>query len=86
MLRLAQNLFRRPSIRMGSVDNARIGRTHIKNAQFVSFLEVQGMRMGTDRHDASLRRRRAAKLFLVFLLGVGFAWFALESAQALSMF
>ncbi len=77
----------RPAIRMGPVDNSRIQTTHTKNAQFISYLVESGFRqVNVDRYEASLRRRRAVKVFLLLALSAGGAWVIIESARALSMF
>ena len=72
---------------MGSVDNSRIRTTSTKNAQFISYLVESGFRqVNVDRYEVSLRRRRAFKVTLFWLLGAGGAWVVVESARALSMF
>ena len=64
MLRLLKNLFRRPPIRMGLVDDARIHRTRIRNAQFVSFVDASGCfeTRCPDRFDRSCSSRRRMEL------------------------
>lgn len=83
-----KSLFRRPAIQMGRVDNSRIQRTRIRNAQFVSFVvETGSLRpFTTDRYDARLRRRKLVKALLSLSFAGGAAWVVLESAKALSMF
>ncbi len=88
MLRLLANLFRRPAIRMGRVDNARIRRTSIRNAQFVSFVDSSGCFAARrpDRHDRKLRFQKLMRA-AVALAGVGgLGWVVLESARAISHF
>ena len=48
---------------MGRVDNARIRRTAIRNAQFVSFVDASGCfdRRQPDRFDRRLRRLKLIK-------------------------
>jgi hypothetical protein len=88
MLRLLLNLFRRPPIRMGRVDNARIHRTRIRNAQFVSFVDASGgfQARRPDRHDRRLRRQKLVKAALALLGAGGLGWVVLESARAISQF
>jgi hypothetical protein len=72
---------------MWSVDNSRIQTTCTKNAQFISYLVESGFRqVNVDRYEAGLRRRRAFKVALFWLLGAGCTWVVVESARALSMF
>jgi hypothetical protein len=88
MLRLLKNLFRRPAIRMGRVDNSRINTTQLRNAQFVSFISQSGSLspVNTDRYENRLRRRKQLKLFLTLTFTAGGAWVVLESARALTLF
>ena len=83
-----KNLFHRPAIRMGRVDNSMIRTTRLRNAQFVSFMS-QGdslTPMSTDRYDSKLRRRKLLKLAFALSLAGGLAWVILESAHAITMF
>lgn len=88
MLSVLKNLFHRPAIRMGRVDNSRIQTTRLRNAQFVSFVvETGSLRpFSTDRFDVRLRRRKLVKAALTLSFAAGVAWVVLESAKALSMF
>lgn len=88
MLRLLKNLLRRPAIRMGRVDNARIHRTRIRNAQFVSFVDASGCfeSRRPDRHDRRLRRQKLVRAVLRLAAAGGLGWIALESVRAIAMF
>jgi hypothetical protein len=88
MLYPLKNLFHRPAIRMGRVDNSIIQTTRLRNAQFVSFMSQNDSLcpMAFDRYDAKLRRRKRLKLALIFAVVAGLAWVILESAHAISMF
>jgi hypothetical protein len=88
MLRAFLSLFRRPPVRMGRVDNTRIRRTRIRNAQFISFISEHRCitARNTDHHDQRLRRFRIVKTGLVLALAAGLAWVIMESAKAISMF
>lgn len=88
MLRILLNLFRRPPIRMGRVDNGNIRRTRIRNAQFVSFFSESNCvsRGNPDRHDQRLRRLKLVKSFVVLALAAGLAWVVVESVRAISIF
>lgn len=88
MLRWLKNLFRRPPIRMGLVEDPRLRRTKIRNAQFVSFVDASGCfdARRPDRFDRKLRRQKFLKA--LFTLGAtgGLGWVVLESARAISQF
>lgn len=88
MLRLLKNLFRRPPIRMGRVDNARIHRTRLRNAQFVSFVDASGCfeARRPDRFDRKLRRQKLLRAAAALLGAGGLGWVVLESARAISQF
>jgi hypothetical protein len=88
MLYPLKNLFHRPAIRMGRVDNSIIQTTRLRNAQFVSFMSQSDSLapMSLDRYDTKLRRRRRYKTVLIFGMIAGLAWVILESAHAISMF
>ncbi len=88
MLRLLRNFFRRPAIRMGRVDNTRIRRTAIRNAQFVSFVDASGCfeSRRPDRFDRRLRRQKLIKALVALAGAGGLGWVALESARAIASF
>lgn len=88
LLRMLTNLFRRPPVRMGRVDNSRIRTTRIRNAGFVSFITAHGglRSRNTDHHDARLRRLKLAKLIALTAMSAGGAWIVIESARALTLF
>ena len=89
MLRaLLQAIFHRPLYRFGKVDNSRIRRTTLRNAQFVSFMSQQGLgrTRHTDRHDSRLRRQKYGRLAVICAVGTFVVWVGIESARALSMF
>lgn len=89
MLRaLIQAIFHRPTYRFGKVDNARIHRTRLRNAQFVSFMAQQGLGRTrySDSHDARLRRQKYMRVAVTCGVIGAVAWVGLESARALSMF
>jgi len=85
---LLQAIFHRPLYRFGKVDNTRIRRTTLRNAQFVSFMSQQGLGRArhTDRHDARLRRQKLGRLAVICAVGTFVVWVGIESARALSMF
>jgi hypothetical protein len=88
MLRAFLSLFRRPPVRMGRVDNARIQRTRIRNAQFVSFIDASGCHGArhADRHDQRLRRQKLLRGLLALAGAGGLGWVVVESARAIAMF
>lgn len=88
MLRLLKNLFRRPPIRMGRVDNARIRRSPVRSAQFVSFVDASGCfeARRPDRFDRRLRRQKFFKILVTLAGAGGLGWVVLESARAISSF
>ena len=81
-------LFHRPTYRFGKVDNSRIRRTTLRNAQFVSFMSQQGLGRvsNPDAHDARLRRQRILRVVAATGAIVAIVWIGVESAKALSMF
>ncbi|MDF9828019.1 hypothetical protein M2447_002127 [Ereboglobus sp. PH5-10] len=88
IFRMLRNLFRRPTIRMGRVDNSRIRRTAIRNSGFVSFISENGCvtRKSTDHHESRMRRLRFAKVVAYLALGAGGTWVIVESVRALTLF
>lgn len=85
MLRFLVNFFRRPAIRFGLARDRRGGR--LRDPRFVSFMSQSNRRsLDTDLQDALLRSRKLARPAMVAAALVGVAWFALESAKALSIF
>ncbi|MFH1497383.1 MAG: hypothetical protein ABII82_06100 [Verrucomicrobiota bacterium] len=88
VLNVLLNLFRRSPIRMGRVDNSRINRTRIRNAQFVSFMSEGRCLSGrdSDRYDARLRRQKLMRSLATLAAAAGLAWIVVESARAISMF
>ena len=88
MLRVLKNLFRRPAIRMGRVDNARIRRSPVRNAQFVSFVDASGCfeARRPDRFDRRLRRQKLLKGLSTLAGAGGLGWVVLEIARAISSF
>jgi hypothetical protein len=90
MLRIFTRLFRRPAIRMGRVDNARLGeaRSAVRNAQFVSYLDASGSlaRRDPNRHERRASRLRVAKALATLVGAAGLTWFAVESAHAFGLY
>ena len=88
MVRVFKNLFHRPAVRFGTVDNSRIATTPIRNSLFISFITETGCYRSrhVDRHEAQMRRRRIAKGALLVAIGGACAWIIIESARALTMF
>jgi hypothetical protein len=85
--RLSQ-IFHRPAIRMGSVDNSRIRTTPIRNAGFVSFFAGSGCQSArhTDYHDHRLRRQRRFRALAMVIVTALCTWVVVESARAISLF
>ena len=74
-------------ISTGVRSDRRLRTTHLRHAQFASFLKMEGFRVTrVDRYERSLRRRRLAKLALIWGTVFFAAWVALESAWALTLF
>lgn len=73
---------------MGRVDNARIRRTAIRNAQFVSFVDASGCFSArrADRYDRRIRRQKILTGLAKLAAAGGLGWVALESARAIAMF
>ena len=84
MLRVLQNLFHRPVIRMGVMEG---NRGPCRNPRFVSFLAQSNVKaLDTHFHDSLLRGRKMMRHAMILLLVGGGAWVAVESARALSVF
>lgn len=84
MLHVLQNLFHRPAIRLGVMNDAR---GLCRNPRFASFMVQCNRRpLDTHFHNAVLRGRRLLRQALVVALAGGCAWIALESARALAVF
>jgi len=62
--------------------------TPVRSGQFASFMSVQGCsrRRNPDRHDRRLQVAKFTRTFAKLAAIGGFAWIALESAKALSVF
>ncbi len=88
VLNVLRNLFRRPPIRMGSVDNRSMRTTTIRNAGFVSFFNGQGCvsPRHPDLQDRRLKRQRRFRVMAFVSMAALSAWFVIESAQALAAF
>jgi hypothetical protein len=75
---------------MGRVDNTRIRRTALRNAQFVSFVGSSGSlgakRGWADRHDRRLLRQKWGRVLAWAGASAGLGWVALESARAIAQF
>lgn len=85
MLRFLANFLRRPAIRFGLARDRRGSR--LRDPRFVSFMAQTNRRsLDTDLQDAVLRGRKLARHAMIAAAVAGAAWFALESAQALSIF
>jgi hypothetical protein len=84
MLHVLQNLFHRPAIRLGVMEDAR---GLCRNPRFASFM-VQCNRKALDTHYQGhvLRARRLVRHAVMLALLIGGAWIALESARALAVF
>lgn len=84
VLRALKNLLHRPAIRMGM---ARDRRGSLRDPRFVSFMSHNNRKtLDTNFHDTVMRGRRLMRQGLMVLLAAGFAWVAIESAKALSVF
>lgn len=85
MLRFLANLCHRPAIRFGLARDRRGSR--LRDPRFVSFMAQTNRRsLDTDLKDTLLRGRKLVRQAVVAAAIAGAAWFALESAQALSIF
>ncbi len=74
-------------ISLGMRSDRRLRTAQVKHAQFASFLGESGFRtLNVDRYERSLRRRRVAKVLLLWASAFGAAWVVLESARAVMLF
>ncbi len=88
-MRALKNLFRRPPVRLGLIDERRSFRSPVRNAGFVSFFNgsaCTSRHRYTDAHDARLKRQRFVKTLAVVAITAMCTWFVMESAQAISSF
>ncbi|TVR47649.1 MAG: hypothetical protein EA425_15545 [Puniceicoccaceae bacterium] len=87
MTRWWLNKLRKPQVGQSSLVGCTRGVSPTSNVQFVSFLAESGFRQtNPDRYERSLRRRKLAAYGFLGLVLLGFAWVAMESAHALSLF
>jgi hypothetical protein len=84
VIRVVQNLFHRPALRLAVIEDAR---GICRNPRFASFL-VASNRKALDTHfSASLARgRRSLRVAALVFAASGATWLVLESARALSVF
>ncbi|HEY8932131.1 MAG TPA: hypothetical protein VIM44_02330 [Rariglobus sp.] len=77
-----------PTFIRGRAEYRRMDRTPAHYGQFASFMSVQGCsrHRHPDRHDRRLKLQKLTRTLTVVASAVGFAWVAVESAQALSLF
>lgn len=74
-------------INHGMRSDRRLRTTQLKHAQFATFLEMDGFGSHhVDRYERSMRRRRIAKLILLWGTAFFAAWVALESVRALTIY
>lgn len=84
MLHVLQNLFHRPAIRLGVMEQSR---GPCRNLRFASFMiQCNRKPLDTHFHDALLRGRRLLRQALMVALVGGGAWIVWESARALNVF
>ena len=84
MLRALQNLFHRPAIRLGVMEDAK---GLCRNPRFVSFLiESNRKPIDTHFHDTLLRGRKLLRQAVTLGLAGGGIWILYQSARALSVF
>lgn len=81
-------VLRIPTFIRGRAEYRRLDRTPAHYGQFASFMSVQGCsrHRHPDRHDRRLQFQKLTRTLAVVAASVGFAWIALESAKALSLF
>ncbi|MEI8088086.1 MAG: hypothetical protein WCG63_00670 [Opitutaceae bacterium] len=85
MLRFLQKLLHKPAIRFG-LGRDRQG-SRLRDPRFVSFMAQNNRKtLDTDLQDAVLRGQKLFRHALIAAVIAAVAWFALESAQALSIF
>lgn len=81
-------LLRIPTFIRGGKAHRGAWSTPVRNGQFASFMSVQGCsrRRHPDRHDRRLQFQKLTRAAVMTAAAVGFAWIAVESAKALSLF
>ena len=77
-----------PTFIRGRGMERRFDSTPVRNGQFASFMSVQGCSRTRhpDRHDRRLQFQKLTRIAALLAATAGFAWVALESAKAISLF
>ncbi len=84
---MLSNLLRRKRVHNDALLDSRSDDFRMQNAQFVSFLQKSGFRrQQLDRHEKSERFKKTVGIAFAWVLGAGFLWVLVESAQALEFF
>lgn len=84
VFRALLNLLHRPAIRMGLAQDRR---RSLRDPRFVSFMTQNNRKtLDTHFHDTVMRGRRLLRHGMALLVAAAFAWVAIESAKALSVF
>ncbi len=87
MLEYLSNLLRRKRMKNDALIDCESDDLRMQNAQFVSFLQKSGFRrQQLDRHEKTKRLKKLVAVGFVWVLGGGFLWVVVESAQALELF
>ncbi|MGK0241099.1 MAG: hypothetical protein ACI92G_004591 [Candidatus Pelagisphaera sp.] len=87
MTGLFSKLFRKKRVHNDALLDNNSDNYRMQNAQFVSFLQKSGFRKQLiDRHEKSKRFKKIVGVMVAWIIGGGFLWFVVESAQALELF
>ena len=87
MLRYLANLLHKKPVKNDALLDHSSDDYRMQNAQFVSFLQQSGFRKRQlNRHEKTKRLKRVVSVAFAWLLGLGFLWVLVESAQALELF
>ena len=87
MTELFSKLLRKKRFHNDTLLDSNSGHYRMQNAQFVSFLQKSGFRRQLiDRHEKTKRFKKILGITVAWVLGGGFLWFVVESAQAIELF
>ncbi|MFL3659284.1 MAG: hypothetical protein ACJ07L_14690 [Opitutales bacterium] len=87
MTELFSKLLRKKRVHNDTLLDSNSDHYRMQNAQFVSFLQKSGFRRQLiDRHEKTKRFKKILGITVAWVLGGGFLWVVVESAQAIELF
>ena len=87
MTELFSTLLRKNRVHNDTLLDSNTDHYRMKNAQVVSLLQKSGLRRQLiDRHEKTKRFKKSLGITVEWVLGGGFLWVVVESAQAIELF